>query len=96
MRPFCPTHPSEQERAVDREWYQQQLTQPDVLEVRIRLGIVPETDHAQVLVELFDPITGVLQAQASIPHERLANWPTLLTWATDKAGIWLADRLEPF
>ena len=78
------------------DWYQQVLTPPDVLELRIRLGLIPETDHAQVLVELLDPITGVLQAQASIPHEALARWDRLLDWARSKADDWIAETIEPF
>lgn len=78
------------------DWYQPVLTPPDVLELRIRLGFVPTTDHVQALVELYDPITGVQQAQASIPHDRLANWPALFDWARSKADDWLTEALEPF
>lgn len=78
------------------DWYQQALTPPAVTELRIRLGVIPETEHAQVLVELWDPITGVLSAQASVPHDRLANWPALLDWAREKGHMWLSEALEPF
>lgn len=78
------------------DWYQQVLTPPEVVEVRIRLGLVPETDHAQVLVEIFDPVTGVQGGMKSIPHERLANFPTLLKWAVSVAEEWVQDRIEPF
>lgn len=78
------------------DWYQQVLTPPEVVEVRIRLGLVPETDHAQVLVEIFDPVTGVQQGMKSIPHDRLANYSHLLKWATDVAEEWVASTIEPF
>ena len=78
------------------DWYQGVLTPPDVVEVRIRLGLVPETDHAQCLVEMFDPVTGVQMAQASNPHEALAQWPHLLTWAVSRANEWVAEAVEPF
>lgn len=78
------------------DWYQQVLTPPEVLELRFRLGLVPETDHAQAMLELLDPITGVLQATASVPHDRLANWPALWDWARSKADDWLTESLEPF
>lgn len=78
------------------DWYQQVLTPPEVVEVRIRLGLVPETDHAQVLVEMFDPVTKVQQAMASIPHERIDAWPHLLDWARSKANDWIDSTLEPF
>lgn len=78
------------------DWYQQVLTPPDVIEVRIRLGLVPETDHAQVMVEMFDPVTNILKAQASIPHDRLTSWARLMDWAAQKADEWLQQELEPF
>lgn len=78
------------------DWYQQVLTPPDVVEVRIRLGLVHQADHAQVLVEMFDPMTNVMQAQASVPHMALAEWPSLLEWAVSKANDWIAESVEPF
>jgi hypothetical protein len=32
------------------DWYQQALTPPEVVELRIRIGVIPQTDHAQALV----------------------------------------------
>lgn len=80
----------------EQEWYQMVLTPPDVVEVRIRVGLVPETDHAQVMVEMFDPVTKVQMAQASVPHERLANYPALLAWAVGKVLDWISEQIEPF
>ena len=77
-------------------WYQQALTPPEVVELRIRLGLIAETDHAQCMVEMFDPVTGVQIAQASIPHEALAQWPRLLDWARTKADDWISETVEPF
>jgi hypothetical protein len=78
------------------DWYQAVLTPPEVLELNLRLGFVPETDHVQALLELKDPVTGVLTAQASVPHERLANWPALWDWARSRADEWITEALEPF
>lgn len=78
------------------DWYQQVLTTPEIVEVRIRLGIVMEADHVQVMVEMFDPVTKVQQAIASIPHDRIANWDKLLDWARSKADDWIAHTIEPF
>jgi hypothetical protein len=78
------------------DWYQQALTPPEVVELRIRIGVIPQTDHAQALVELLDPITGVQIAQASIPHGRVDGWLTMLDWATKKAAEYLGEALEPF
>lgn len=78
------------------DWYQQSLTPPDVVELRIRLGLVPERDHAQVMVELLDPATGVLLAQWSTHHARLRLWKTLLDEAVEKAHEYVGDAVEPF
>ena len=78
------------------DWYQQVLTPPDVIELRIRVGVVPETDHAQCMVEMFDPVTKVQMASASIPHEAVSNVPHLLAWATQRAQEWLDETIEPF
>jgi hypothetical protein len=78
------------------DWYQQALTPPDVVELRIRLGLIPTQEHAQGLVELLDPVTGILIAQYSVPHRPMANWPSLLEELYLKAGRLLADSQEPF
>lgn len=78
------------------EWYQTALAPPQVYELRVRLGVIPESDHAQVLVELFDPVTKVQIAGASIPHERVASFNHLLDWAVSKGTEWLQETLEPF
>ena len=78
------------------DWYQQALTPPEVLEVRVRLGVIPERNHVQAMVELVDPVTGVLVAQWSNPHQHLDSWMALLEEATAKARQYLADSMEPF
>lgn len=78
------------------EWYQQSLTPPEVIEVRLRLGVVPERDHVQALVELIDPMTGIQIAQWSAPHVPVDRWMDLLEEAAAKARQQLGDALEPF
>lgn len=77
-------------------WYQQQLTPPEVVEVHIRLGLIPTTDHCQVLVEIKDPVTGILSGQASIPGGHIADHRHQLDWAVSKAVDWIQDSVEPF
>lgn len=77
-------------------WYQQQLTPPDVLELNVRIGVIPSQDHIQVLVELKDPVTGVLLGQWSRPHGALREQGAFVEWALDKAREALADQTEPF
>lgn len=75
---------------------QQSLTPPEAIELRIRVGVIPERDHCQALAELYDPVTGVLIAQWSAPHARLDAWQHLLELATAKGKQQLGDAVEPF
>lgn len=77
-------------------WMQQSLTPPAALELRIRLGLVPERDHAQVMVELLDPTTGVLLAQWSRPHRDGASWHSMLDEAVQKGHQYVGDAIDPF
>ena len=78
------------------DWYQQALTAPEVIECRVRIGLVPERDHAQALVELFDPMSGVQIAQWSCPHVAFKGWQQLLEEAIETAHQQIADTVEPF
>lgn len=78
------------------DWYQQALTPPEVLELRLRLGVIPERDHVQAMVELVDPMTGVQIAQWSAPHVQVDRWLDLFDEAVHKAKHYLASSIEPF
>lgn len=78
------------------DWYQQHLTPPQVIEVNIRIGLVPEGKHAQAMVELTDPTTGILVAQWSNPHVHSDNWLDLIDQAASKAAEMVAVAHEPF
>lgn len=78
------------------EWYQQSLLQVEVVELRIRLGIIPDRDHAQALVELVNPVDGVQIAQWSRPSADSARWYELLEEAVQKAHEQLARTIDPF
>lgn len=77
-------------------WYQQALTPAEVLELNIRIGVIPSQDHVQVLVELKEPTTGVLVGQWSRPHATLREQADVIDWALVKARAALADHTEPF
>jgi hypothetical protein len=77
-------------------WYQQALTPPQVLEVNIRIGVVPETDHAQILVEMKDPTTGILLAQRSEPHLSMHGLGRAIDRCVAAAIEWLDVEVEPF
>lgn len=78
------------------EWYQQSLTPPEVIEVRARLGIVAETDHLQAIVEVFDPMTGVLIGQTSCPHAPIRQMGTVIEWMSSAIRRMAEDNTEPF
>lgn len=78
------------------EWFQTALVPPSAVEVRIRLGFVPERDHAQVMVEAFDPATRAQIAAWSRHHFRIAAWPEMLEQAVQKANEIVQEAIEPF
>lgn len=78
------------------DWYQTSLLQVEVVELRIRLGIIPERHHAQALVELVDPVSGVQIAQWSRPSADAATWYELLEEAVQKAHEQLGAAIDPF
>lgn len=77
-------------------WYQQALTPPTVLEINLRVGVIKETDHVQVLAEIKDPTTGVLIGQWSRPHTGLHGLGRALDAGVAKIIEWIDDEVEPF
>lgn len=77
-------------------WYQQALTPASVLECNIRIGLLPDQDHAQWLVELKDPTTNILLAQESCPHFGLRDIPEQLAEALRRAQRLCEDASAPF
>lgn len=49
-------------------WYQDQLFEPTVIEAHLIIGVIPDSDHAQIQIELRDPMTKILVALTSVPH----------------------------
>lgn len=77
-------------------WYQQALTPPEVIELTIKVGVIPESDHCQAWVELKDPVANVLVGSWSSAHARWDTWPHMLDTATAKAAELLGRSVEPF
>lgn len=77
-------------------WYQQSLTPPTVLELNVRVGMIPEQDHLQALVEIKDPMTGVLLGQASYPHTSMRDLELLVEWIGRKVIRLIDDNVDPF
>jgi hypothetical protein len=77
-------------------WYQQALTPPEVVELRLRFGLIAERNHVQALVELVDPMTGIQIAQWSAPHVEADRMRDLWVEATTHAWRLLEEQTEPF
>lgn len=78
------------------DWYQQQLTPSEVYEINLRVGAIPSTDHVQWLVEVKDPLTGVLIAQAAGPHYSYTRLPEAVEDACAKVRALVDATLAPF
>jgi hypothetical protein len=78
------------------DWMQQSLVPPSAVEVRIRLGFVPERDHAQVMVEAFDPSTRAQLGAWSRHAFPIVDWPQVLEEAVERANQMIAETVEPF
>lgn len=78
------------------DWYQQALTPPEAVQINIRIGVIPSTDHVQCLVELVDPLTKIQLGMWSQPHSRMRDLPDVIAWALEKAQTALRDSVDPF
>lgn len=77
-------------------WYQQAMTPPLVIEVNVRIGIIPTEDHVQVLAEAKDPTNGVLIAQWAMPRTSMRNLPHAISEACTRAQTMADEIVEPF
>lgn len=72
------------------------LIPPSAIEFRIRLGVVPERDHAQVQVEALEPETRAVLAMWSRAHFTISGWPEALQEAVERTNALIAEMVEPF
>jgi hypothetical protein len=78
------------------DWYQQALTPPDVLQINVRVGLIPSQDHVQALAEMVDPTTGVQVAMWAHPHTTMREVDRVLDEMRRRIDGWLSDAVEPF
>jgi hypothetical protein len=78
------------------EWYQSALTPPEVLEIRLRIGLIVEQDHAQAMIEVVDPISSIQVAQWSMPHTTVTQLPRSLEEVVNKLRELVADHVDLF
>lgn len=72
-------------------WTQTLLYPPTVLEVRLRLGFIPQDGHARWQLEALDPQGNELLAMRSCPHFNLSDLHDEMA----TVGTALYDLLEP-
>jgi len=69
------------------QWVQLSIEPPPVIEISLKVGIVPSAEHAQIQIEAHDVTHGDLIAMTSWPHVDLWSLDTRLPDA-------LAELLE--
>jgi len=77
-------------------WYQAALFDAQVLELNVRLGVIPSVGHVQALAELKDPTTDRLIAQWSAPHATMDDLHSVWFETCQQARLMLQDELEAF
>lgn len=82
--------------ATDLSWYQESLLTHEVLEARLRIGLIPAENHAQLQWEIFDPRTRVVVGMSSKPHVRMPTWPQMALGLFDDLVIATESLLGPF
>lgn len=79
------------------DWVQEALfATTEVYELRLRVGIMPQHEHAQWHVELTDPTDGRLIAAEACPHLRADDPAGVLAQAADAGRAMLEEQIGPF
>lgn len=77
---------------VDLHWTQGVLVRPPVLEVRLRVGLIPQDDHVRLQLEVLNPSTSELLAMHSIPHRPLSELDDEMA----RMGVRLRDVFDQY
>lgn len=76
-------------------WQQTVLVPPDVLEVRLRLGLIPGDNHGRWQLEVVDPTCNELLALHSAPAWRLADLDLEMAAVGNRISLLLEAYLNP-
>ena len=71
------------------------LVPPDVIEVRVRLGLIPHDRHGRWQIEVIDPQGNELLALHSCPHFDLVDVEGALAEVGTRIGVLLDSVLDP-
>lgn len=78
------------------DWYQQSFVEHEVLEIGLRIGVVPASDHVQVVAEVYEPRTAVLLGQWSIHHGPLRDMRRTIHECLLHAVEFVEANVSPF
>lgn len=78
------------------DFTQQLLIAPAAVEVRIRLGFVPERAHAQLMVEAFEPASRAVLSMWSRAAIDMADFPEAFEEAIQRANALVQEYVNPF
>lgn len=81
---------------MEQDWWQQAITPPDVVEITLKVGIIPAADHVQWMIEAKDPRTGVLLGQVSNPHGTFTEYTAHLEEAVTRFRVEALQIVNPF
>lgn len=77
-------------------WEQLTMTQPEVVEITLRVGLVPREDHCQIMLEWRDPRTDKLLGCETRPHVGLGQMDDAIANAVDRLLSVSARFAQPF
>lgn len=78
------------------QWVQLTLEPPPVIEVFLKVGLVPSSEHAQIQLEARDVTSGNLVAMTSWPHIDMWSLEARLKEAMVEMEILIAGFAGPF
>jgi len=77
-------------------WTQETLFPPEVVEIRISIGIVRDAEHCQFLTEVVDPVQGKLLAMVSRPHVPLMKSSDVWIEVAREVSKLVGEHTGPF
>ena len=78
------------------EWEQLALIAPDVIEIRVTIGVVRSGDHLQWQLSITDPTVNALLAMTSAPHRPLTTYGDELDVLVGELRSWIEENVLPF
>lgn len=77
-------------------WSQTTLFPPDVVEIRLRVGVVRSSDHLQWQLEAWSATDDTLLSMEATPHRSMAEASTEIVTMYEQLGTLLYNLCGPF